>query len=223
MGTKRQTFLPKKDLINWTPLKCYCHYQTYCGRERCGVKVIGRWEKDKEYCPTLTLNKYGYTSSPDQSRNLAKRAQEQQHNLPRIIGFICTSNKTIYQMRRKQSLTFFSPLINFTGVNTGLQCSILQWSWLMIYPIVIMTIAPTKKKKTLTNCKCINVVDLKSIMSGSVLKHIFINHIIIYLEYMYKYGISVSEWVSTTHLIKKTVRVTGLGFFLYDAEQLWER
>ena len=37
------------------------------------------------------------------------------------------SNKTIYQMRRKQSLTFLFPQINFTGVITGLQCSILQW------------------------------------------------------------------------------------------------
>ena len=41
-------------------------------------------------------------------------------------------HKTIYQMRRKQSLAFLSPLINFTGVSIGLQCSILQWSWCIL-------------------------------------------------------------------------------------------
>ena len=35
MVTKRQTLLPKKVLITWTPL--YYQYQKYYGREHCGV------------------------------------------------------------------------------------------------------------------------------------------------------------------------------------------
>ena len=70
-------------------------------------------------CPKWSYQRGGYFES------LCDRLSRQV--LPKKDQRLHTSNKTIYQMRRNQSLTFLSPLMNFTGVSTGLQCSILQW------------------------------------------------------------------------------------------------